>query len=441
MRFFTRPVLATALAFSLQACTEDPSASFEPASAEPSTTEDIQKADGFQAELQGTGTVYHVSTKGSDGNPGTQAKPFRTVQKAAGVVKSGDTILVHGGTYGGVEIRRSGSATAPIRLTSAGDGTVTLQKRMSNPSCTSREFARDRTIKIVNGTDHWIIDRLTILGGISIEGGNLKRLSKSMFTNRRLPGRGGYDPNGAKRLLESLGVDGADGIRIFNNKIRGRGIRTTAARYGRIEGNEISYIPCAIGPAVWINAFSDFWSVRNNYIHDLAESSVHYLSEGIRLGRASMYNTLASNSVVDVQGLGRGVATDVNAGWNLIERNRAVRTFIAFSEQLGGWGNRWNYNTSYGSRRVGYAVYMQGAKDTSPTDETPAYVKMQCNLSSNDQLALLIGGAKQSAWKGNRFNTVKLGKGLPKYWTRVNDTWNGSTKTPSSSPPVSTAGC
>src|SRR5499427_5438900 len=47
--------------------------------------------------------TYHVSPTGSDANPGSEARPFRTIQKAADSVKPGDTVLVDDGvyTYGG----------------------------------------------------------------------------------------------------------------------------------------------------------------------------------------------------------------------------------------------------------------------------------------------------------------------------------------------------
>lgn len=40
-----------------------------------------------------------VATTGSDGNPGTSAKPFKTLTKALGALRPGDTLIVHGGTY------------------------------------------------------------------------------------------------------------------------------------------------------------------------------------------------------------------------------------------------------------------------------------------------------------------------------------------------------
>jgi parallel beta-helix repeat protein len=67
--------------------------------------------------------VYIVdAAKGDDGNPGTEAKPFRTIQKAADQTLPGDTVLVKNGTYrehsvpdqAGVKITRSGAPDAWI---------------------------------------------------------------------------------------------------------------------------------------------------------------------------------------------------------------------------------------------------------------------------------------------------------------------------------------
>jgi hypothetical protein len=42
---------------------------------------------------------YHVSEKGSDQNPGSAQRPFRTISAAAQVAEPGDVITVHAGTY------------------------------------------------------------------------------------------------------------------------------------------------------------------------------------------------------------------------------------------------------------------------------------------------------------------------------------------------------
>jgi len=43
--------------------------------------------------------VYFVSTAGSDKNSGTEAQPFRTVNKGVSVLKPGDTLYIRRGTY------------------------------------------------------------------------------------------------------------------------------------------------------------------------------------------------------------------------------------------------------------------------------------------------------------------------------------------------------
>jgi len=49
--------------------------------------------------LTGCSTEYHVSTAGLDGNPGTKAKPFKTISAAAQIAQPGDVITVHEGVY------------------------------------------------------------------------------------------------------------------------------------------------------------------------------------------------------------------------------------------------------------------------------------------------------------------------------------------------------
>jgi hypothetical protein len=55
-----------------------------------------------------------VATTGDDANPGTAARPFRTIQKAADVAQTGQTVVVRPGRYAGFSTRRSGTAAAPI---------------------------------------------------------------------------------------------------------------------------------------------------------------------------------------------------------------------------------------------------------------------------------------------------------------------------------------
>jgi hypothetical protein len=70
-------------------------------------------------------TTYYVAPNGNDSNAGTQASPFRNIQKAADVVNPGDTVNVLDGSYPDhngdkiiVLLTRSGAPGAPITFRS-----------------------------------------------------------------------------------------------------------------------------------------------------------------------------------------------------------------------------------------------------------------------------------------------------------------------------------
>jgi hypothetical protein len=64
------------------------------------------------------GPAYYVdAAKGADTNPGTQADPFKTLQHAISVLKPGDTLYLHGGTYyETLATGLSGEKTRPITI-------------------------------------------------------------------------------------------------------------------------------------------------------------------------------------------------------------------------------------------------------------------------------------------------------------------------------------
>ncbi|MCC6383435.1 MAG: hypothetical protein IT304_13090, partial [Dehalococcoidia bacterium] len=66
-------------------------------------------------------STYFVAPYGDDAGPGTEGQPWRSIQKAAGTLRAGDTVYVRGGEYaavpGGTVFGHSGTETAPITLT------------------------------------------------------------------------------------------------------------------------------------------------------------------------------------------------------------------------------------------------------------------------------------------------------------------------------------
>src|SRR5207302_3201358 len=72
------------------------------------------------------GSTLYVSPTGNDANAGTQASPWKTIQKAANTLTAGQTAIVQAGTYNErVDVIRSGSSGS--LLTFQAQGTVVMK--------------------------------------------------------------------------------------------------------------------------------------------------------------------------------------------------------------------------------------------------------------------------------------------------------------------------
>jgi hypothetical protein len=72
-----------------------------------------------QGKFPDSGAVhdYYVATTGNDANPGTESRPWRTIERGGDALDSGDVLYVRGGVYQEtVSIVRSGTARAPIKI-------------------------------------------------------------------------------------------------------------------------------------------------------------------------------------------------------------------------------------------------------------------------------------------------------------------------------------
>ena len=61
--------------------------------------------------------IYHVAKTGCDTNPGTQERPFFTIQRAADIAAAGDTVIVHEGVYREWVKPRRGGLNNDLRIT------------------------------------------------------------------------------------------------------------------------------------------------------------------------------------------------------------------------------------------------------------------------------------------------------------------------------------
>lgn len=106
------------------------------------------------------GKTYHVSTSGSDTNAGTEALPFRMIQKAANTVSVGDKVLIHAGFYNEmVTINASGNVNNYIVFEAAGDGEVVIDGgcTRTNNILINGNFIRISSLTMKNAQDHSIL--------------------------------------------------------------------------------------------------------------------------------------------------------------------------------------------------------------------------------------------------------------------------------------------
>lgn len=65
---------------------------------------------GFFTVTSAHAATYYVATNGSDSNPGSQAAPFKTIQKSVGVVRAGDTVIIKPGKYAPFDLKNINGA-------------------------------------------------------------------------------------------------------------------------------------------------------------------------------------------------------------------------------------------------------------------------------------------------------------------------------------------
>ncbi|MCC6750432.1 MAG: right-handed parallel beta-helix repeat-containing protein [Deltaproteobacteria bacterium] len=95
-------------------------------------TADRGMADGLSPV---TGKTYYVAPGGTDTNPGTQALPFKTLQKGGSALAAGDRLVVRGGLYAEtVTFSRSGSAAQPIQIVAFSGETPVVEGAKGRPT-------------------------------------------------------------------------------------------------------------------------------------------------------------------------------------------------------------------------------------------------------------------------------------------------------------------
>ena len=139
---------------------------------------------GEAPALAPAGRKFSVALQGSDANPGTGVKPFRTLTKALSALRPGNTLVVHGGTYNeritSLKIA-AGRASERIRVVAAPGERPVLRgllwmKNASywdfqgiNVTWNSANKSSDHMVKFTGGTD-WTFTDAEVWGAHSYAG-------------------------------------------------------------------------------------------------------------------------------------------------------------------------------------------------------------------------------------------------------------------------------
>lgn len=239
---------------------------------------------------------YFISPDGSDSNPGTEEKPWKTIQKAAEFAAPGSTVYIKAGTYyERVNIKVSGaSAEEPLVFRNYNNDKVVID---------GSEFSAETQEDIIHiGNQSYItLTGLEIVNNVNDD---------------------------ADYHIAGIGIWGAGaGIEIKNCKIhdiryngasRNTGANAIAV-YGRdaaepikdlvIDGNEIWDIKCGSGEAVAVSGNVDGFEFTNNYVHDNDNTGVALIGDG----------TFKGEPVCTAAAINR--ARNGFVGYNQMERN------------------------------------------------------------------------------------------------------------------------
>jgi uncharacterized protein YjdB len=141
-----------------------------------------------------TGAVFYVAPNGADGNPGTLAAPWQTIQKALNALVPGQKAYVRGGTYReALTLNRAGTASAPI----------TIEAYPGETAIIDGELVR-RPLVIQSGGAYFrikgfILDRdcCTSGGHIDVYGHHIEIVDNEMRNGR---GKGVYTDEGSSNV-------------------------------------------------------------------------------------------------------------------------------------------------------------------------------------------------------------------------------------------------
>lgn len=243
------------------------------------------------------GQEYYVDPDGSDGNDGSQAAPWETIQHAADTIQPGDTILLNSGTYAGARIEKSGTVDAWMSLKAAPGTSVLINvPGPNNKHDSNLEFETWEGDEIVA---YWLVEGLEVADapywGIDMRGNEENHSHNFVIRNNRVHDNG---LNTGKTGIFFAFID--DVI---------------------VEGNE-SYANGEHG--VYLSNSGDRFVVRANSLHDNNNCGLHINGDWESGEDGIISDGLVENNIIFENGVGGCSGINMDGVINAIVRNNLL---------------------------------------------------------------------------------------------------------------------
>jgi parallel beta-helix repeat protein len=311
-------------------------------------------------------STFYVATTGSDGNAGTQASPWATLQHAANTVQAGDTVDVGAGNYAGFQLGTSGTAGAPITFNAA-SGTVI-----------------NGTPGDSNGEIDIALQSYVTINGFTIDPSN------STATRAGIWGGGEAGNNVTNLLLENNTISNTDWW----------GILLGFSNNSTITKNNISKVTTQHGIYCGNSPVND--TISFNTIYDTAGCGIEDNADGTQGGTGISTGMVLDGNIIYDANSATGAAINFDGVQNsLIENNviyNSQRNGIALYQYNGSGpssgdtivNNTIDLNSNSGT---GYAAIqvIDGAVNTT----------IYNNIMSSDEMSLEIDPASMSGLKSD----------------------------------------
>jgi hypothetical protein len=357
-------------------------------------------------------TTYYVATTGNDGNAGTSAAPWATLQHAVDTIAAGDTILVESGTYAGCRIGNPGTPTSPKTLEAAPGAAVLINApgpdNKHNSDIEVENFSFTMTDWVVEGLevanapnygiDVRVTERITVRGN-HVHNSTMTGIFTA-FSDHILIEFNQTDHNGEHGIYQSNSSvyptihannshDNADsGIHMNGDisQIPPTGSPTGLVQYATVEGNVIWNNGMGGGSGINCDGVDDSLISNNLLFNNYASGISLYAIDG---AHGSSNNMVFNNTIVMARNSRFAVNIPYDGGGkkppvgNQVENNilytpdTAEGSVVIYEPNASGFVSDYNvvvkrFSANNDNSLIGLAKWQSYGYDTHSVVTTPA---------------------------------------------------------------------